>query len=120
MCQAIGLKKCQDKARVDAGPDGEANAQKVCDPLEFAELQKIVIEAFDQLDPDQWLVLSVYCDEYPDLRGPTRLLRALTLRAPELARRGWTPQTVSRLLDRARAIVRKELRKKGYDRDCKS
>ncbi len=109
------LKKCQEKTRAEAGPEGEANAQNAYDPLELAELQEHVIEAFDELNPDQWLVLSVYCEEYPDVRGPTRLLKALVKQAPEVSKRNWTPAIVRRLLNRARAIVRRELRNKGYE-----
>jgi DNA-directed RNA polymerase specialized sigma24 family protein len=110
------LKRCYDKAKAE-GSDGQAGARTAHERLEYEELHGYVIEAFDQLDNDQWLVLSVYCDEYPRLKGPTRLLKTLTDQFPEVVEKGWTPAIVHRLLNHARAIVRKHLCEKGYHRD---
>ncbi len=110
------LKRCYEKAKAEAS-DGATDALKASERLEYEELHGHVIEAFDLLDDDQWLVLSVYCDEYPRLKGPMRLLKALTKKSPDVVGRGWTPAIVRRLLNQARAIVRKHLCEKGYDRD---
>ena len=75
---------------------------------------EIVARAFRQLEPDERLVLSVYCEEYPKVRGPIRLLKVLLQRDPTLAKKNWTPAIVRRLLNQARMSVKKELLGKGY------
>lgn len=114
------LERCHEIAEADAGQAGEASVRNECDQLEYEELQGFVIEAFRLLAPDEWMVLSVYCEEYPKLRGPRQLLDALQEEFPEVVRRGWTPATVGRLLNQARSIVQEYLSQKGYDRDCKA
>ena len=59
------LKRCYEKAKAE-GSDEEAEARKAGERLEYEELYGYVIEAFDRLDDEQWLVLSVYCEEYPN------------------------------------------------------
>jgi len=118
--QQRALERRQEIVEAEAGPDGETYQLDEYDRLEFEELKGFVIEAFRLLAPDEWLVLSVYCEEYPKLRGPTQLLDALREEFPEVVRRGWTPATVGRLLNQARSIVQEYLSQKGYDRDCKA
>lgn len=112
------LKKRHEIA--EAGQAGEPVVRKEGDQLEFEELQGFVLEAFRLLAPDEWMVLSVYCEEYPRLRGPRQLLDALQEEFPEVVRRGWTPERVGKLLNQARSIVQEYLCQKGYDRDCKA
>ena len=114
------LEKCHEIAEADAGTDGETVDQEISDRLEYEELQGFVIEAFRLLAPDEWMVLSVYCEEYPNLRGPTQLLDALQQQFPEVVKVGWTSARVGRLLNQARGIVQEYLCQKGYDRDCKA
>ncbi len=114
------LERCHEKAEADAGLNGETVVPNAHDRLEYEELQGLVIEAFRLLAPDEWMVLSVYCEEYPNLRGPTQLLDALTKQFPEIVKRDWTPESVRRLLNQARAIVQEYLCQKGYDRDPKA
>lgn len=99
------------------GLDDQPNTRRAGDRLEYEELLGLVIEAFAQLNDEQWLVLSVYCENYPNLKGPKRLHKAIADQFPEIQRRSWTPATVHRLLNQARGIVRKYLCEKGYDRD---
>lgn len=108
------LKKHQEQAKADAGPNDNTDAHESCDPLEYEELTEIVDRALKQLEPDKRLVLSVYCEEYPKVRGPIRLLKVLLQRDPTLAKKDWTPSTVRRLLNQARASVQNELLGKGY------
>lgn len=114
------LDNCREKAQAEAGPDGMLKARRAGDPLEYEELREHVIEAFGKLSEEEWMVLAVYCDEYPKLRGPARLFKALTELFPEVTAMGWTPTTVRRLLNQARAKVRENLREKGYDLDFES
>ena len=112
--QTRKLKKYREQAKAHAGPNENADAQENGDPLEYEELGEIVARALRQLGPDEQLVLSVYCEEYPNVRGPSRLLRVLLQRHPMLANKNWTPAVVRRLLDRARASVQNELLGKGH------
>lgn len=84
---------------------------------EKQELQSLTAEAFRLLSADEWLVLSVYCEHYPDLRRSTRLLAHLTEQFPEVRGKAWTSADVRTILNRARTIVQAYLREKGYDRD---
>ncbi|NLS95113.1 MAG: sigma-70 family RNA polymerase sigma factor [Planctomycetaceae bacterium] len=112
--QARKLKKYQEQAKTHAGPNENPDVQENGDPLESEELGEIVARAFRQLEPDERLVLSVYCEEYPKVRGPIRLLKVLLQRDPTLAKKNWTPAIVRRLLNQARMSVKKELLGKGY------
>jgi DNA-directed RNA polymerase specialized sigma24 family protein len=86
-------------------------------PVEWQELQILVCEAFKTLDPDQWMVLSMYCEHYPSLQRPSQLLECVTEHFPEVSKKNWTPAIVKRLLDRARRTVGLYLKQKGYDLD---
>lgn len=85
------------------------------DPVERRELQEFTAEAFRLLSADEWLVLSVYCEQYPDARRSPRLLACLTEQFPEVRGKGWTSADVRAVLNRARTIVQAYLRGKGYD-----
>jgi hypothetical protein len=87
------------------------------DPLERDELRHQVNEAFRLLSPDEWLVLAVYCQQYPEIRWPTQLLALLNEEFPEIRHKAWTPADVKKLLDQARTIVHKYLCGKGYKLD---
>lgn len=87
------------------------------DRLEQAELKSQVNEAFRLLSPDEWLVMAVYCEHYPTIRSPGRLLAVLGEEVPEVHHKAWTLADVTRLLDRARKTVQDHLCEKGYRRD---
>ena len=87
------------------------------DPAEKRELQALTAEAFRLLSAEEWLVLSVYCEQYPELRRSPRLLAHLNAQFPEVRGWAWTPADVRTVLNRARTIVQEYLREKGYDRD---
>jgi DNA-directed RNA polymerase specialized sigma24 family protein len=86
-------------------------------PVERQELRITVCEAFKRLAPDEWMVLAVYCENYPSLRRPGQLLAAVMKEFPEVSKKGWTPATVKRLLVRARRSVQLYLKDKEYDLD---
>jgi DNA-directed RNA polymerase specialized sigma24 family protein len=85
--------------------------------VEWQELQMLVCEAFGTLAPDEWMVLSVYCEHYPASERRTQLLKCVAEQFPEVSKKGWTAATVARLLERARRRVQFYLKQKGYNFD---
>lgn len=123
-CDMLRRRTAQDNLVKKVGEQAEANlraeeAAGGCraglDPVEKQELQNFTAEAFRLLSADEWLVLSVYCERYPELRRAPRLLACLNEQFPEVRGKGWTPADVRTMLNRARTIVQAYLRKKGYD-----
>lgn len=105
------------EAKLAAESNGSTAWWEHLDPELKQELRLFVSEAFRLLSPDEWLVLSTYCEYYPDLKTPNRLLRSLVERSPQIAHRNWNSRQVRRLLDQARSVVQDYLRSKGYDLD---
>lgn len=112
------VKRVGEQAGSNLGGDGSpCGWWGSLDPAERRELQDLTAEAFRLLSADEWLVLSVYCEQYPELRRSPRLLAYLNAQFPEVRGRAWTPADVRTVLNRARTIVQEYLREKGYDRD---
>lgn len=105
------------QAKIRSEEQGGMGWWERLNPLERDELRFQTSEAFRLLSPDEWLVLAVYCEKYPKIRSPKRLLAVLSEEFPEVHDKGWTPADVKRLLDQARTIVQNYLCIKGYKLD---
>jgi DNA-directed RNA polymerase specialized sigma24 family protein len=114
--QLINERGQQAEAELAAEGNGTTASWR-SDPELRQELQTFAGEAFRLLSPDERLVLSAYCDNYPDLDRPKKLLEFLTQRFPAIGERNWTPRYVRRLLDKARDVVQDYLLSKGYNLD---
>ena len=113
----IAAKAEEVKAQAKSEEQGGTDWWNRLTSLERKELKYQANEAFRLLSPDEWLVMSVYCEHYPKIRSPGKLLTVLNKGFPEVRHKAWTPADVARLLNNARTIVQSYLCRKGYKLD---
>jgi hypothetical protein len=113
----FAAKAAEVQAKAKSEEQGGTNWWERLTPSERRELTYQTNEAFRLLSPDEWLVMSVYCEHYPKFRSPWKLLALLNEEFPEVRHKAWTPADVKRLLDHARMIVQSHLCRKGYKLD---
>jgi RNA polymerase sigma factor (sigma-70 family) len=109
----------RERARTESHsePHSHTGWWRGLDPVERQELQILVCKAFETLNPEQWMVLSVYCENYPAFQRPKHLVACLTEQFPEIPASTWPAAKVKRLLNQARTTVRNYLKDRGYDLD---